>query len=49
MMCSGSIGAQNDGHPVPDSNFVSDENSGSPPMALTHSPSFLLSCGYPAW
>lgn len=48
MTCSGSIGAQNDGHPVPESNFASDENSGSPPMALTHSPSFLLSCEYPA-
>ena len=27
---SGDTGSQNDGHPVPDSNFVAEEKSGAP-------------------
>ena len=47
MMCSESMGAQKLGHPVPDSNLVSEEKRGRPPTADTYKPAFLLSWLYP--
>lgn len=35
MTWLGSIGAKKDGHPVPESNLVSEENSGRSPTACT--------------
>lgn len=43
ITCSGSTGAKKLGQPVPESYLVSEEKSGSPPMALTYTPFCLLS------
>src|SRR5690606_21534559 len=45
--CAGSTGWKKLGHPVPELNFESEENSGSPHSAQTYVPSFLLSSSVP--
>jgi len=41
------IGAQKLGQPVPESNFVSEENSSLPQPAQTYTPSFFWSTNFP--
>ena len=41
-MCSGSNDSENDGQPVPDSNFVVERNSGSPQRRQVYTPASLL-------